>query len=203
MDHRKALADIDDIRNQLAASTTFQGFGPAALTATGGLALLMTLLQATMLAPMAADPIAFFSSWIAVAVVATALIGAEMLVRSRRHHSGLADAMILQAVQQFLPSGAAGAAIAAILLRFAPDAVWMLPGLWQILVGIGIFSAAHSLPKAANLGAAWYFIAGCVVLMLASQSHALSPWAMGIPFAVGQLLMAAVIFLAGGDNDAD
>ena len=45
-----------------------------------------------------------------------ALIGAEMIARTRRHHSDLADAMILNAIEQFLPAGAAGVAIALVLL---------------------------------------------------------------------------------------
>ena len=42
-----------------------------------------------------------------------------MQARSRRHHSGLADAMIHQAVEQFLPSGVAGLLLAVMLGRFA------------------------------------------------------------------------------------
>jgi biotin transporter BioY len=53
------------------------------------------------------------------------------------------------------------------------------------------------------LAAAWYFVAGFVTLMLASGSHALSPWTMGLPFVIGQLLMAAILHFASGDLDAE
>jgi len=41
------------------------------------------------------------------------------------------------------------------------------------------------------------------VLVLASHSHALSPWTMGIPFVIGQALMSAIIYFASGESDAE
>lgn len=201
-DYERALADIDDIRSRMAASTVFHGLGPAALATTAGLAVATALVQDALIAAPAERPGLFFAGWIAVAVVSVVLVGAEMVVRSRRHHAGLADAMIFQAVHQFLPAGAAGAALALILARFAPDALWMLPGLWQILVSLGLFAAAPSLPRGTLIAAAWYFVAGCAVLMLEGSAPTLSPWSMGVPFAVGQLLLAAVVRHASGDRDA-
>jgi hypothetical protein len=90
-----------------------------------------------------------------------------------------------------------------VLLRFAPEALWILPGLWQVLVSLGLFAAMRSLPRTVVWAAAWYFAAGIGVLMLSSQTHALSPWAMGIPFAVGQLLLAAILHFAYGESDGE
>ena len=41
----KALADIIAIRSQLAAGTAFRGYGPAAIAATGVVALVTAFLQ--------------------------------------------------------------------------------------------------------------------------------------------------------------
>jgi hypothetical protein len=46
-------------------------------------------------------------------------------------------------------------------------------------------------------------VAGFACLLLASQSHALSPWTMGAPFVAGQLLMAAILHFASGGSDAE
>ncbi len=199
----KALADIVAIRSQIAASTAFQGYGPAAVAATGGLALVTTVAQALWLDEPTAQPLAFFAAWVATALVAAGIIWTEMRARSRRHHSGLADAMIYNAVEQFLPAGAAGAVLALALIRFSPENLWMLPGLWQVLVSLGIFASVRSLPRAVSLAGAWYFVAGFAVLMLASDGHSLSPWAMGLPFVVGQVLMAAILRFATGATHVD
>jgi len=111
--------------------------------------------------------------------------------------------MVHQAVEQFLPAGAAGALLAVMLWRFAPETLWMLPGLWQLLVSLGISASARSLPRSVMLGAAWYFVAGFVTLMLASENHALSPWTMGLPFVGGQFLMAAILHFASGELDGE
>jgi len=199
----RALADILAIRSQIAAGTAFRGYGPAAVAATGGLALATMLVQLMWLDDPTGHPLAFFSGWAAAALVSGAMIWIEMLARSRRHHSGLADAMIHQAVEQFLPAGAAGALLAVMLLKFAPETVWMLPGLWQVLVSLGVFASVRSLPRMVGFAGAWYFVAGFASLLLASESHALSPWTMGLPFAIGQLIMAALLHFASGESDVE
>jgi hypothetical protein len=197
----KALADIFAIRSQIAAGTAFRGYGPAAVASTGGLALMTTVMQLLWLDDPTAHPLQFFCFWAATASVSGTLIWIEMRARSRRHHSGLADAMIQQAVEQFLPAGAAGAAFAVLLWLSAPETLWMLPGLWQVLVALGIFASVRSLPRTVAIAGAWYFVAGFTVLLLASRSHALSPWSMGMPFVIGQLLLAALLHFASGETD--
>lgn len=199
----KALDDILAIRSQIAAATAFQGYGPAAVAATAGLALVTMAAQALWLDDPTATPLLFLGAWAVTALVAAGLIWIEMRARSRRHHSGLADAMIYNAIEQFLPAAAAGAALALAFIRFAPETLWTLPGLWQVLVSLGIFASVRSLPRAVSLAGAWYFVAGFGVLVLASDDHALSPWTMGLPFVVGQLLMAAILRFASGAADAD
>ena len=199
----KALADIFAIRSQIAAGTAFRGYGPAAIAATGGLALMTAVAQFLWLDDPTGQPVIFFAGWAATALVSAAIIGVEMRARSRRHHCGLADAMVHQAVEQFLPAGAAGALLAVMLWRFAPETLGMLPGLWQLLVSLGISASARSLPRSVMLGAAWYFVAGFVTLMLASENHALSPWTMGLPFVGGQFLMAAILHFASGELDGE
>lgn len=199
----KALADILAIRSQIAVGTAFRGYGPATAAATGGIAVLTAILQFLWLDDPTSKPIAFFTGWAAAALLSAALIWIEMQARSRRHHSGLADVMIQQAVEQFLPAGIAGVLFAVMLWKFAPEALWMLPGLWQVLVSLGVFASVRTLPRTVALGGAWYFLSGFTVLLLASQSHLLSPWTMGLPFAAGQLLMAALLHFASGDNDAE
>lgn len=193
-DLKKALSDIADIRGAIVASTAFRGLGPVALAITAGLAFVVALAQSLWLPDPNAQPLAFFAAWIATGVACVVIIGVEMARRARQLQSGLADDMILNAAQQFLPSLVAGAALALVLAWFSPETLWILPGLWEILVALGIFAFVRALPGPMVLAAAWYFVAGFAVLMFTAATHSVSPWVMGVPFGVGQAL-AMVIFI--------
>lgn len=199
----RALADIAAIRTQMAKGVVFRGLGPATLAATGVLAIGVAGAQSLLVAAPGADAVSFLIVWTGTAVLAAALIGAEAITRSRRLHSDLADDLIRAAIEQFLPVAAAGALLAVVLTRAAPESVWMLPGLWQILVGIGVFGAARLLPRGLALAGAWYLAAGLAVLWIGAETRTLSPWAMGVPFGAGQLLVAAILQLSVGGADHD
>ena len=199
----KALADILAIRSQIAAGTAFQGYGPTAVAVTAVVALATAVLQFLWLDDPTGHPLGFFLGWTAAAIVSAAMIWTEMRARSRRHHSGLADAMVQQAIEQFLPAGVAGLLLAVMLWKFAPETLWLLPGLWQVLVSLGIFASARSLPRGVASVGAWYFVAGFTVLLIGSVNHTLSPWTMGLPFVIGQLLMAALLHIASEETDAE
>ena len=126
---------------------------------------------------------------------------AKLFDRSRRMHSKLADEMIAAAVLQFLPAAGAGVLLTAVLFRFAPQCLWMTPGLWQITFGLGVFASCRFLPRGLLLVGGWYVASGLACLAYAQGPHALSAWTMGAPFGVGQLLVAAVLRFAGEQDD--
>jgi fumarate reductase subunit D len=196
----KALADITAIRSQMARGTEFQGYGPVTVAATAVLALLAGGVQALWLPEPSANVSGYLTLWIATAAVSVVLIGIEMVARSRRIHSGLADEMIHTATEQFIPAGVAGALLTFVLLRVAPDTLWMLPGLWQIVFSLGFFASCRSLPRPMFAVAVWYLATGLACLAFANGAHAFSPCAMALPFGVGQLLMAGILYRSGGNH---
>jgi hypothetical protein len=202
-DLHRALADISTIRDQMARGTVFRGYGPAALAATGLLALLAAVIQSNWIADPVREIDAYLLLWIATAALAVLLVGTEAIRRSRRIHDGLADDMLRTAVEQFLPSAIAGVLLTLVLVRIADAPPWMLPGLWQILFSLGVFASCRSLPRPMIIVASWYLVSGLACLVLASGVHALSPWAMGIPFFIGQTLAALVLQQSFGGGDGE
>ena len=196
----KALADITAMRSQMARGTEFQGYGPVTVAATAVLALIAGGVQALWLPDPGADVLNTIMLWVATAAVSVVLIGIEMVARSRRIHSGLADEMIHAATEQFIPAGVAGALITVVLYRFAPDSLWMLPGLWQIVFSLGFFASCRSLPRPMFAVGVWYLATGLATLAFANGAQAFSPWAMAVPFGVGQLLMAAILYRSGANH---
>jgi hypothetical protein len=198
----RALTDIQAMRSQIARGTEFRGYGPAALAATGVLAMVAALAQAQWIEEPVTQVMSYVALWAATALASAAIVGVDVVTRSRRLHSGLADEMIQSAVEQLLPAAVAGALLTLVIVRFAPESLWMLPGLWQIVLSLGVFAACRMLPAPLLAVGAWYLASGLVCLAIASGPHALSPWAMGLPFGIGQLLAAVLIHFIGL-RDAD
>jgi hypothetical protein len=188
----KALGDISSIRRQMARTTEFRGYGPATLATTGMFAILAAVAQALWLRDPAHHISAYMGVWVSTAVLSAALTGVQMYNRARRIHSGLSNEMLRMAVEQFLPSAAAGLLITIVLLSYVPVATWMLPGMWQIIFGLGIFSSCRFLPRPMIAAGAWYLLTGLSCLAMGGN-RALSPWTMGISYGAGQLLVAAIL----------
>jgi hypothetical protein len=201
-DLNEALGDIKSIRQQVARTTEFRGYGPATLAATAVFAIVAAAAQAVLVR----DPLhhvgSYLGIWVSTAVLSVALTGAQMYTRSRRIHSVMSDEMILMAVEQFLPSVSAGVLTTIVLLRYVPAALWMLPGIWQLVFSLGVFSSCRFLPRPMLAAGFWYLITALVCISL-GDSRALSPWAMGIPYALGQSLVAAVLLFTSYEEDGN
>jgi hypothetical protein len=199
-DLQQALSEIHSIRTQVAHGTEFRGYGPASIAASGILALLVATVQTRWMAKSSkADLTIWLGVWAGTAVVSVFLTGLETFVRARRVHVGFAREMVQSAVAQFLPAVMVGFLLAVVMMRVAPEECWMLPGLWELIFSLGVFASCRFLPRQMFAVGVWYLAAGLFCLAAGSATRALSPWTMGIPFGVGQLLVAAVLQFRYGE----
>ncbi len=191
MDLRDALTQIADIRGHLARSETFRGYRSVTTAISGGIALLAAAIQTRWIPNPTQDIDAYLLLWLAAALVSLLIVAAEMALRLHRLGCAVQREMSLSAAEQFFPCLAAGAMLTYVLVTYAADSVWMLPGLWMILFSLGIFSSRRLLPKPALFIGGFYMVMGSLVLAL----HAgLGPWTMGLPFAVGQGAGALMLY---------
>jgi hypothetical protein len=197
---QQALYEIHSIRNQVARGTEFRGYGPASIAVSGVLALVVAAAQTRWMAkPPKVDLWIWISVWAGTAAVSVLLTSIETLVRSRRVHVGFAREMVQSAVAQFLPAVMVGFLLMVAILRLAAQESWMLPGLWELIFSLGVFASCRFLPRQMFAVGVWYLTAGLFCLAAASVSLTLSPWMMGVPFGVGQLLVAAVLQFGYGE----
>jgi hypothetical protein len=203
LDLDRALTDIKAMRSQIARGTEFRGYGPQAFAATGLLAIFAAVAQSRWIENPVDEVFAYLTLWIVTAILSAIVIGIDVVTRSRRVHSGLADEMIQAAVEQLLPAMVVGTLLTFVIARFAPQALWLLPGLWQIVLSLGVFASCRGLPVPLIAIGIWYLASGLACLAFAQGDAALSPWAMGVPFGVGQLLAAALIYAVGARDAAD
>ena len=199
----KALADISAIRSQIARDAEFRGYGPVTMAATGALAIIAGVVQALWIPDPATSIISYLTLWVSTAALSVILVGIEMVARSRRIHRGLADEMIYAASEQFIPAGVAGALLTFVVYRFAPQSLWMLPGLWQIIFSLGFFASCRTLPRPMFAAGVWYLFTGLASLAFAGDGHAFSPLAMALPFGIGQFYMAGVLYRYVGNQDVE
>jgi hypothetical protein len=199
-DLQQALSEIHTIRNQVARGTEFRGYGPASIAVSGVLAFLVAALQTEWMAKTAKpDLMVWLGAWAATAAVSVLLTGTETFARARRVHVGLAREMVQSAVAQFLPAVAVGFLLTVVMMRVAVQECWMLPGLWELIFSLGVFASCRFLPWQMFAVGVWYLAAGLFCLAAGSATQALSPWSMGVPFGVGQLLVAAVLQFGYGE----
>jgi hypothetical protein len=198
----KALAEIDAIRGQIARAAKFRGYGPATLAATGVLALVSATVQSYWVKSPGREINLYLAIWISTAAVSVIIIGVETVRRAQRVHFGLAREMIHSATEQFLPAIVGGLLLTVVLVRYAPQSLWMLPGLWQVMFSLGVFASCQFLPRPIFGVGVWYLAAGLTCLALGSGEWAFSPWEMGVPFGVGQILVAAVLRFGEADDQA-
>jgi hypothetical protein len=196
-DLQEALSVIHSIRNQVARGTEFRGYGPASIAASGVLAMLVAAMQAHWMTKP--DLTMWLAVWAGTAAVSVLLAGIETFARARRVHVGFAGEMIEAAVAQFLPAVMVGLLLTVVLVRVAARECWMLPGLWELIFSLGVFASCRFLPRLMFGVGVWYLAAGLFCLAAGSATQSLSPWTMGIPFGVGQLLVAAVLQFGYGD----
>ncbi|SDF67501.1 hypothetical protein [Terriglobus roseus] len=202
-DLRRALGDIHAIRKQVADRTEFRGYGPVAVTCTGLFAVIAAIAQPYLVPDPSHMPVRYLAVWFAAATLSLVLSAITVYTRSRRMHSGLSDEMIRMAAQQFVPSVGAGLLVTLVLVFAVPQGVWMLPGLWQVIFSLGVFASCRSLPKTMFAPACLYLGTG-VAAMALGDARALSPWVMGVPFALGQMLIATVLRFDGAvEEDVD
>jgi hypothetical protein len=194
MELREALSQISEIRQQMARGQVFRGYRSTTTAFSALVAIAAAALQALLMREPAKNLPTYLILWVGAAIVSLAVVGAEIFMRARRSGSPLQKDMSVLAIEQFVPCLVAGGMLTFVLARFAPAAVWMLPGLWAILFGLGIFASCRVLPRGTFWAAGWYLLAGLVCLVMGQGEAALHPWAMAIPFGGGQLLISAILY---------
>lgn len=200
-DLHTALAEIEAIRGQLARVTQFRGYGPLTLAGTGVLAVIAASVQTALVGEPVRHPAAYLGLWVGTAALSLILISVETVSRTMRTHSALALPMLRSAGSEFLPAIVAGLLLTVVVARDSPQDVWMLPGLWQVIFSLGVFSSCRLLPRPMFTVGLWYLTSGLILLACGNGGHTLSPWAMGVPFGMGQVLVAGVLQFGYRETD--
>ena len=191
---REALQQISDIRQQMARSELFRGYRSATVGFSGVLGLLAAMFQGHWIDSPATDLSRYVALWVGVALVNVTIAGIELFWRAKSAGPGISRDMTRLAVEQFLPCMVVGALLTISIFRGAPGVAWMLPGLWSLIFGLGVFASCRLLPPMLIWVGIYYVACGCCFLRWGNGEQAFSPWQMAIAFGGGQLLCAALLY---------
>jgi hypothetical protein len=191
-DVSRALEQIAEIHGHLAKGEVYRGWRSAPVAVSGLLGIAAAAYQAAFNRPL--EPFTFVVFWLAVATAALIVGCSEIVWHYARSATSGERRRTNQVLGQFLPALVAGALVSVALVRLGPVLATLLPGLWALLFGVGIFSARPYLPPASVVVAAFYWTAGITLLWTGHNLDTLSPWMVGGPFGAGQLLTAGVLY---------
>jgi len=165
---------------------------------TTGLTGMIAVVTAIVQRYMVFDPIhhmnRYLTIWLIAAVVSMLIVGVELAIRCWRSDRPLQREMSFHAIEQMTPSLVAGALLTFVITQFAGDIAWILPGMWSIFFGLGVFASRRLLPKPTFLVGGFYMLAG--LYMMSLRHEALSAWTMGTTFGLGQISAAALLYFS-------
>jgi len=191
---REALSHIAEIRARVAATERFRGYRAVPVAISGVFAALVAILQPRFVPQPIADLPGYLTLWIATAVLGLAAAGWGIWIRHRNGADRISRELTLLAVAQFAPCLIAGGLVTLVIARHASEHAAVLPGIWQVLFSLGVFASCRLLPRALALVGIFYLFTGVWNLMLSAGPDVLSPWTMGLPFGVGQIATAAILY---------
>lgn len=191
---QEALEQISEIRGHLARSETFRGYRAAWVAATALVAAFTAMTQPFLLRDPAHNPIGFVILWSAAAGICLVGGGAQILYGYVQCHSRIQRANTRIVVGQLVPAITAGAILAWVVVVRRPTDVVLLPGMWALLVSMGVFSSRRYLPRTIGWVGLYYLACGSLILALLPGHDALSPWVMGTTFTIGQMAAAIVLY---------
>jgi hypothetical protein len=192
MELRDAMEQISRIHTQLAATERLRSLRAVPVALSGVLAVAAALLQPALVGDPLARPDLYLLLWCGAAVASGIVASTVVARRALRTPGALSVANARLAGMQFLPCLGVGAVVTWFVAVRLPQQLWLLPGLWQLLFGLGNLAAHRLLPlPAVSIGVAFLATGTCCLWF---GERALEPWAMGLPFATGQLALAAILW---------
>ncbi len=191
MKTQKVENQLAEIYAQISKTELYQGFKARPVAITGLSGLVAALLQPYWVEPQ--QIVMFVNFWVFIAIVNLTFIGSILGYRYLYLESDWERTKTRNMLMQFGPCLFAGALVTSVS-NFNPDLIAYLPGLWSLILALGILAARPYLSNHLFWNVMYYLVAAMVLFWLAQNELSLQPWGMGLTFGLGQLLCAAIIY---------
>ncbi|HEY8748757.1 MAG TPA: hypothetical protein VIM11_12330 [Tepidisphaeraceae bacterium] len=197
MELEEAVKRISIIHRGIVRAQIFHGYRAVPTFLSGLMAFVACAVQGIWLDGDEDDVPACLILWVSAAAISVAIVAMEMFIRYKRSSSTLERDMTIGSAEQFIPTLAAGALLTFVFWQFVPhELLWLLPGLWAVMLSMGIFASRKMLPPAATLVGAHYLITGLLCIALGQDKSFFPAWTMALTFGAGQFLAAAILYFS-------
>jgi hypothetical protein len=197
MEFERALADLEEVRDRLAACQQFRGYSGPAAAASGAIAVLAGVAQFA-LAPhpaTSADVRTYLFVWFACLLAALVLNYGALGIWYAHNAARQERIRTRSAGITLLPAIALGAVLSLALILHGP--IWMLPGVWYACYAVGLYASRSMVPKEAIPLAGAFGLAGTLLLLAPSATLPLSWWIMPVGFGFGQMYIGWLLLREG------
>jgi hypothetical protein len=200
MEFERALADLEEVRDRLAACQQFKGYSGPAAAASGALAIAAGLIQLALTPRPTTDGdartylVVWFGCLVAALLVnygALAVWYVQNAGRQERFRTRSAGITLLPAI-------ALGAVLSLALILHG--LIWMLPGVWYASYAVGLFASRALVPRGAIPLASAFGIAGALLLVSPDPTLPLLWWVMPLGFGLGQIYIGWLLVREADDG---
>jgi hypothetical protein len=194
MDLHDALSQISDIRRCVHRASIFRGYRAMTTAFSGCVAVIAAIVQRYLVPWPELDIDLYLWLWMTAGLVCIGAAALAVWDRGFRSGSAVQRDLAIHAVEQLIPSLVAGGLVTLVICRFHLEMSVLLPGLWAIMLGLGVFASRRLLPKATAIVGGYYLMAGLFIIARCRGFEVFSPWVMGLTFGVGQSLAAGILW---------
>jgi hypothetical protein len=197
MEFERALADLEEVRDRLAACQQFRGYSGPAAAASGAIAIAASLVQLALVPrPVTdADVRTYLIVWFSCLAAALLLNYGALVVWYAQNGARQERVRARSAGITLLPAIALGAVLSLTLILH--HVIWMLPGVWYACYAVGLFASRALVPKGAIPLASAFGIAGMFLLLTPDTTLPMSWWIMSLGFGFGQMYIGWLLLRDG------
>lgn len=195
MELQRALSDLAEVRDRLAALQRFEGYSGLAAATSGVVAFVAAFFQ-LRIAPMPATSEAqrvYLTIWLSCLAVALALNYGAVAIWLLNHRAPGARSRFRTAALSIAPSIVLGGALTFALVGHSAYA--LLPGTWFAFYAIGLFASRGAIPASTFGVTVGFALLALLFLATPLDAVALAWWVMPIGFGAGQLAIGYLIWL--------
>ncbi len=194
MNTRQALSNIREISDILARTQHTSCIRPAPIACTAVVAFVAAWLSDASVDPVRVGDASFVAYWLGIAVLCAMIITIDLGMRYWSTDSELQRGRTRISIYQFSPFLLIGGFVTLCLFPTQEQPRSLLPGLWCIIVSLGIFATLNNAPRAMIFPAAFYAIIGGLFLRFGEWTIGFGSWSMGFAFGIGQLWTAVILW---------